>query len=461
MRLEQPAILSSPRSDDDARSGGSPPPDGTTPTSSTLALDVPTCLYTSTARDAVATPSLRGSTRTQVAIVGAGYTGLSAALHLAEQGRAVVVVEAREPGWGAAGRNGGQVNPGLKHEPDDVERHLGAEAGSRLVRLAADAPAYLFGLIERLGIDCECERGGTLRAAYHDSQVADLVDSAEQWRHRGVELGLSDRSRIHALTGTQRYLAALFDPRGGSVNPLGLARGLAAAGLQAGAQIYGMTPAVGLERSRAGWRIKTAHGAVHADAVVIATDGYSDGLWPGLRTSIVPVYSAIAATEPLPAALAAAIMPTRAVLYEIGAVTAYYRRDTGGRLLMGGRGVQRAATRLSDYRHLVRYAERLWPDIRRVQWTHWWNGQFALTPDFYPRLHAPAPGVFVALGYSGRGVALATSMGKVLAAALGGAAHGDLAIPVTPIRRIPLHAFWRLGVAGRVAYGRLRDAVGI
>jgi len=127
---------------------------------------------------------------------------------------------------------------------------------------------------------------------------------------------------------------------------------------------------------------------------------------------------------------------------------------------MGGRGVQRAAAGLSDYQPLVRYAERLWPDIQGIRWTHWWNGQFALTPDFYPRLHAPAPGVFIALGYSGRGVALATSMGKVLAAAVGGAAPSDLAIPVTPIRRIPLHAFWRLGVAGRVAYGRLRDAVG-
>ena len=396
-----------------------------------------------------------------MAIVGAGYTGLSAALHLAERGRAVAVLEAHEPGWGAAGRNGGQVNPGLKHEPDEVERDLGAEAGARLVRLAADAPGYLFGLIERFGIDCESERGGTLRAAYHESQLASLADSAEQWRRRGVELALADRSRIHALTGPQRYVAALFDPRGGSVNPLGLARGLATAALRAGAQIYGMTRATVLERSGAGWLVKTAHGAVYADSVVIATDGYSDGLWPGLRTSIVPVFSAIAATDPLPATLATAIMPTRAVVYEVGAVTAYYRRDAGGRLLMGGRGVQRAAPGFSDYRHLVRYAERLWPDIRRVQWSHWWNGQFALTPDFYPRLHAPAPGVFIALGYSGRGVALATSMGEVVAAAVDGTAHSDLAVPVSPIRRIPLHAFWRLGVAGRIAYGRLRDAVGI
>ena len=422
--------------------------------------DLPHCLYAATAASAVATPPLASTSRAAVVVVGAGYTGLSAALHLAERGVEVVVLEQHEPGWGAAGRNGGQVNAGLKHEPDTIERDLGPEHGARLIRLASEAPDYLFRLIDRCGIDCEAERGGTLRAAYHESQLGALRESMSQWRARGEALKLLGATTTATMTGTGRYVDALLDPRGGSVNPLSLARGLAAAAQRAGARIHGGTRALAIDRVGAGWSVGTAFGAVSADRVIIATDGYSGSLWPRLAQSVVPVYSAIAATEPLPAAMAAVVMPTRAVLYEVGAITAYYRRDTGGRLLMGGRGVQRAAPSLSDYAHLTRYAERLWPVLRGVTWTHWWNGQFALTPDFYPRLHAPVPGVFIAHGYSGRGIALATSVGRELAALATGAPLADAALPVTPIRAIPLHRFWRIGVSTRVTIGRLRDRFG-
>ncbi len=425
-----------------------------------LEHELPKCLYLATAARAAATPPLVGTVRARAVIVGAGYTGLSTALHLAERGIDAVLVEAREPGWGAAGRNGGQVNAGLKHEPPAVEAALGPVHGARLVRLAAEGPDRLFRLVARLGIECEAERGGTLRAAGTDRQAATLVASAADWRQRGVDMKMLDRSAVAALTGTDRYVAALHDPRGGSVNPLGYARGLAAAAQRAGAKIFGRTPALAVERGAGGWRVRTPAGAIEAEQLVLATDGYSDDLWPGLRTSIVPVYSAIVATEPLPAALATSVLPSRAVVYEIGAITVYYRRDAGGRLLLGGRGLQRQALELEDYGHLVRYAERLWPALRDCAWTHWWNGQFALTPDFYPRFHAPAPNAFIALGYSGRGVALATAMGGELAAAVGGVPLAELAIPVTPITGIPLHRFWRLGVAARVAYGRLLDAVG-
>ena len=425
-----------------------------------LARDAPHCLYTTTARPPVPTPALAGEARTQVVVVGAGYTGLSTALHLAERGVAVTLLEAHEPGWGAAGRNGGQVNAGLKHEPDEVERHLGPVYGPRLVAFAGAAPEFLFGLVERLGIDCEASRGGTLRAAYRTRHAAALEDSAAQWRHRGVALELLDADRTAAVTGTTRYVAACFDPRGGAVNPLSYARGLAAAALAAGARIHGHSRALKLERDGVGWRVFTPGGQLRADQVVLATDGYSDDLWPGLRTSIVPVYSSIIATAPLPPALAAEVHPGGAVLYEAGDITVYYRRDRDRRLLMGGRGRQRRTTWRADYDHLVSYAERLWPALAAVEWTHWWNGQFALTPDFYPRLHAPAPGLLIALGYSGRGVALATAMGSQLASAAAGAALDTLALPVTGVPRIPFHGLWRVGVTARLVYGRLLDRLG-
>ena len=428
--------------------------------STPLELDAPHCLYPSTARPPVPTPQLRAHRRAEVAIVGAGYTGLSTALSLAESGAAVTLLEAHEPGWGAAGRNGGQVNAGLKLEPDEVERHFGEVHGPRLVRLAGDAPGYLFGLIDRLGIECEARREGTIRAVRRHSQVAALRDSVEQWRRRGEVLELWDAAQVAARTGTRRYAAASFDPRGGSVNPLGLARGLAAAAISAGAVIHGNSRALRLEQSGMGWRIDTATGSVQAEKVLLATDGYSDGLWPGLRTSIVPLYSSIIASEPLPMELAAAILPGGGVVYESGEITTYYRLDRERRLLMGGRGMQRRATREEDYQHLVRIALRLWPKLATASWTHWWNGQFALTVDAYPRVHRPERNLLIALGYSGRGVALATALGQQLAAACQNENVESLALPLTRVPQVLFHPFWRMGVAVRVAYGTLVDGIG-
>ncbi len=425
-----------------------------------LEQGLPGCLYVDTASPPVPTPPLAGALRAEVAVVGGGYTGLSAALHLAERGRDVVLLETHVPGWGAAGRNGGQVNAGLKHEPDEVERAFGPVHGPRLVKLAGSAPDFLFSLIARHRIACEARRAGTLRAAYQPRHATALQTAADQWARRGAPVDYWDAARVSAATGTDRYVAATFDARGGAVNPLSLARGLASAALHAGATIHGGTRALGLERDGAGWRIAAAAGSVRADRVVLATDGYSDDLWPGLRTSIVPLYSSIIATAPLPAALDATLLPGGSVLYEAGNVTVYYRRDAHGRLLMGGRGRQRSEAAREDYQHLVRYAQRLWPALATVRWTHWWNGQFALTPDFYPRLHAPAPNLYIGLGYSGRGVAMGAALGAELAAAAAGEPLETLSLPVTPVRQLRFHRFWRVGVAAGIALGRIRDRLG-
>ena len=425
-----------------------------------LELDAPGCLYPETAIPPVPVSPLSADLQVETAVVGGGYTGLSAALHLAERGQRVVLLEAREPGWGAAGRNGGQVNAGLKHEPDEVERTLGPVYGPRLVRLAGGAPDFLFELIARHRIDCETCRAGTLRAAYQPQHAAALRSSVEQWARRGVRLEFWDAAMVAAATGTGRYVAATFDARGGAVNPLSLARGLAAAALHRGAMIHSGTPARQLERDGTGWRVTTPGGVVRADHVVLATDGYSDDLWPGLRTSVVPIYSSIIATAPLPSPRCDAVLPDGRVVYEAGNITVYYRRNAEGRLLMGGRGRQRSDAARAQYEHLVRYARRLWPALATVEWTHWWNGQFALTPDFYPRFHVPAPNLYIGLGYSGRGVAFGAAMGAQLAAAAAGEPLETLALPVTPVPQLRFHRFWRVGVAAGVTYGRILDRLG-
>lgn len=419
---------------------------------------LPPTLYRDTAAPGPETPPLAGDTRCRVAIVGGGYTGVSAALHLAEAGIDCVLVEAHEVGWGCSGRNGGQVNPGLKHLPDTVEATFGPDLGARMVRLSHAAPDRVFGLVERFGIACEPRRGGTLRAAVDAGTAASLNGHAAQCRARDMPVQLLDAAAMRAATGTGRYRAALFDPRGGSLQPLAYVRGLAAAARGAGARLAAGTRALRLARSGSEWRLETSRGTVTADHVVVATNGYTDDLWPGLRQTIVPVFSAMAATEPLPPEIRAAIMPSGAVLYELGWDTVYYRLDAAGRLLMGGRGPQRDPRGIADCRHLVTYAERLWPALAGREWSHAWAGQVAVTTDHYPRLVEPEPGLHFAYGYNGRGIAMATTMGALLAQRILGAPPDAIDMPVTnTLQPFPLHGFWRVGVAARIAYGRVRD----
>jgi glycine/D-amino acid oxidase-like deaminating enzyme len=427
---------------------------------SQLSQAAPHCLYDETAVPAVEMPPLVSSLQIENLVVGGGYTGLSTALHLAERGRPVALLEAREVGFGAAGRNGGQINAGLKYDPDVAERMLGPTFGPRFTRMALHAPRSLFGLIERLGIECEARRCGTLRAAHAPGHVLALRHAADEWRRRDVPVELWTEAQMEGATGTRRYRAGLFDPQGGSLNPLSFARGLANAARRAGALLYGSTPARAIERAGTRWRVLTPTADVLAERLVIATDGYTDDLWPGLRRSLVPIYSAIVATRPMPPEWDQIILPGRQVVYESGHITVYYRRDAAGRLLMGGRGVQRTANDRSDYRHLTSYARALWPQLEPIEWTHWWNGQFAVTPDFLPRFHMPEPGVYIFLGYSGRGLALGPAMGAELAAVVAGARPESFPLPVSPIRPMRWHRFWPLGVRAKIWQGRLLDRLG-
>ena len=422
---------------------------------------LPRSLYADTAGPAPATPPLEEDVHADVAVVGGGFTGLSAALHLAERGVDVRVLEANEIGWGASGRNGGQVNPGLKFDPDRIEADFGAEMGRRMATLSGAAPQRVFDLIERHQIVCEARQGGTIRAAKSRRNAEVVRASYRSWSASGAPVQLLERDAVAEATGTGRYLCAMADPRGGNVNPLGYARGLARAAQGAGARIHAGSPATGTDRTAAGWRVTTPGGTVTADWLVLCTNGYTDGLWPGLQRSIVPVFSMIAAMEPLPNDLAAAVMPCRSVLFEVASMTVYYRLDAWNRLLMGGRSPSRDTGDRGAYRYLIDYAERLWPALKGIVWSRFWNGQLAISTDHYPHFHEPAPNVLAALAYNGRGVAMATAMGTQIAARVSGARKEELDMPLTDLKPIPFHGLWRTAVSGRMAYGRIRESLGL
>lgn len=423
---------------------------------------LPPSLYAATARPAPPTPPLDGDANVDVLVIGGGFTGLSTALHLAEGGTRVMVLEAAEPGWGASGRNGGQVNPGLKWDPDEVERDFGPELGGRMVRFAWGAPDTAFGIIRRWQIECDARQGGTMRAAYHPRQADTLRASAEQGIRRGLPVTLLDREASRAATGHDRYVAVMLDASGGDVQPLDYARGLAGAALRAGAKVHGDTRVSSLTREGSTWRAVTPAGTVRADKVVLATNGYSDDLWPGLRRTVVPAYSSIAATESLPDNVVAGILPHRGSLYEIGNITVYLRVDQKNRLLIGGRGPQRPIDGHGDIQWMVDYGLKLWPQLRGAKWEFGWNGQIAITKDHYPHIHEPAPGLYIGLGYNGRGVALASAMGGEIAKLATGTPARDIAMPVTAMdKTFAFHGFWKLGVYAKVTEGRIRDRFGL
>ncbi|WEZ83472.1 FAD-binding oxidoreductase [Rhizobium sp. 32-5/1] len=423
---------------------------------------LPPSVYADTAVDALGTPVFDTDARTSVAIVGAGFAGLSAALHLAEMGVDVTVLEANEPGWGASGRNGGQVNPGLKFNPDQLITMFGDDLGRRMIARAYGGPDFTFDLIRRLGIDCDARQNGTLRAATHEQALDAIRETARQCAARGMPTSLLDASDIRAAAGTSHYSGALFDPRGGDLHPLNYARGLATAALAAGVKIHGASRVLSVKRKDGGWRLKTAKATLTADKLLLAVNAYADDLWPGLKQSLVPVYSAIVASEPLPDDLAARILPQRPVLYESSHITVYYRLDRQNRLLMGGRGPQRSLNgNKAAVSYLMRHAERLWPEIKGIGWSHAWNGQLAVTPDHLPHVHEPSPDTLIYLGCNGRGVALATTMGQQLANRLVHGKSAQLDLPVSAIKPMRFHALWPVGVHAAMLWGRFRDAAGL
>jgi glycine/D-amino acid oxidase-like deaminating enzyme len=415
-------------------------------------------LWSATAPAAPPLESLRAPQRAHVVIVGGGYTGLSAALHLAQAGRDVVVVEARELGAGASGLNGGQVIPGVKHDPDTLERMFGAARGARLVTTVAGSADAVFELVARHNLACEATRSGWIQPATSEAALTQLAARAAQWQRRGAPVEMLTRAQVAALTGSQRYCGGLIDRRGGTVQPLAYLRGLARAALGAGALLYVRSPAIRLLRVASEWRIDTPEGSVSAAAAVIATNAYSDRLVAKLRRSLVRVPSFQVATRPLPPPLLQQILPQRQAASDTWHLLRYFRTDASGRFVLGSRGSFAARPSLRAVQHHYRAVHEIYPQLEGVPFEFHWGGWVAMTADHLPHLHELGDGVYAGLGYNGRGVAMATVMGRLLAQRVLGTAAAELDFPVTPLRPIALHAFSGVGARATIQYLRLLDS---
>ena len=422
-------------------------------------LALPPSLWASTAAAGPATPQLCEDKQVDVAIVGAGYTGLVTALHLAAGGAKVCVLDAAEPGWGASGRNGGQVIPGLKHDPDDLLKMFGSERAEALIDVVGNAADEVFELIDRYGIECDATRKGWIQPAVSATAMRNIESRAEQWQRRGVPVEMLDKASVTKRIGSDDYLGAWVDPRAGSVHPLNYARGLARVALNHGAEIYGRSPVVKLESRDGHWNLTTGQGCkVRAQQVVLATNGYTDNLWPGLRQTVLAANSFIIATRPLPKNLRETVLPGGEVCSDARRLLMYFKQDAQGRVLFGGRGPFSEPTSNSDWAHLERALAGVFPQLEGVPLEYRWSGRVALTKDFLPHVHQPKPGLSMLLGYNGRGIALSTSLGRHLAMNLLGNGQ-EFPFPITGIKPIPFHGLQRVYVGLGIAWYRMLDAL--
>ena len=414
-------------------------------------------LWAATAGAGPALPELTSELRTQVAVIGGGYTGMSAALHLAEAGRDTVLLEALEVGERASGLNGGQVIAGVKSDPDELLAQFGPQLGPQIVETVGNGPDLVFDLIKKHAIDCDAVRAGWIQPAGSERDLVPIRARVEQWRRRGASAEVLDRAQIAALIGSSHYCGGWIDRRGGTVQPLSYVRGLARAAGRAGTRIYVRSPAIRLARSGSDWRIDSPRGSLIASTVILATDAYTDHLVDPLRRTLVAVPSFQVATAPLPEPLRRQILPQGQSASDTRRLLRYFRLDAGGRLLMGSRGSFDQGASPQSARHLYEAAREIYPQLEGIPFEYHWNGLVGITADRLPHLHAIAPGLLAGVGYNGRGIAMATTLGRLLARLAAGVAADQIGYPVTDVQPLSLHRFARLGARATMQYLKVRD----
>lgn len=410
-------------------------------------------------------PELReliGTEQADVIVIGAGFTGLSTALHLREAGVDVAVVEAAEPGWGASGRNNGQVIPTLSRpDPEDIIAKHGA-VGERFVAMLRDSASVLFEVVQKYKIDAEHEQSGWVQPVHSPGRIRIAERRVKQWSKFGAPVELLSREQVTDMTGSNAWFGGFWNRTGGHVNPLALARGLASAAFGLGARIYARSPAISFERRNDKWIVKTAKGEISGRALVMATNAYSGefskSLVPEIATEVMPVLSWQMSTQPLSDNVRKTIIPGRQAVSDTHGELYFARYDarnrliTGGAVLGPGNQVERIKARVTER------LQRLWPQIGDIKFDYVWNGYVGMTADFLPRIHRLGPNAYGWTGCNGRAVALTIPLGRELAKAVQGVPEGELALPFTEPVTYVAHGLLRKIAPWMLLLYRQRDA---
>jgi glycine/D-amino acid oxidase-like deaminating enzyme len=407
-------------------------------------------------------PELIGAAEADVIVVGGGFTGLSTALHLREAGVDVAIVEAVEPGWGASGRNNGQVIPTLSRpDPEDIVAKHGA-AGERFVGLLRDCASTLFDVARRYQIQAEQEQAGWVQPVHSPGRIKIAERRVRQWSKFGAPVELLSRDEVWKMLGSEAWFGGFWNKTGGHINPLALARGLARVVLEQGCRIYARSPAIGFERRNNRWIVRTEKGEISGRALVMATNAYtgefSKSLMPGIAHEVMPILSWQMATQPLSDEARKTMIPGRQAMSDTHGELYFARYDARNRLVTGGAviGPGNKPERLKA--RVTERLQRLWPQIGPVEFDYVWNGYVGMTTDFFPRIHRLGPDAYGWTGCNGRAVALAIALGDELSKAVRGVAEKDLALPFSEPVPIPAHGLLRHFAPLMLMVYRRRDA---
>jgi gamma-glutamylputrescine oxidase len=388
-------------------------------------------------------PKLSGNLRADVCIVGGGFTGLSAALHLVNSGARAILIEAETIAFGASGRNGGQIHTGYRQTQQQLEHWLGEIHARDLWRLAEESKLLLRELVAHYAIDCTPKSG--LVVAAHNSGAAQAL--AEETNYFNAHYGyaqarMMDAAETAQQLGTAVYPAARFDSGGGHLQPLAFARGLARAAIHQRAQIYEFTRAMQIDNSGRKIRINCENGTVEADWLILACDAFTGLLAPELAPYIAHVESFMSATESLPEELYKQVLPSDAAVADTRHVLDYYRKSHDRRMLFAGResyfDVPQNVAQLVRPRML-----RVYPALKAVRTEYAWRGTVGITRTRMPHFGRLNAHILFAHGYSGQGVALANLGGKLMAEAVLGRPEGFEVLARVPAKKFPGGARWR------------------
>jgi gamma-glutamylputrescine oxidase len=419
----------------------------------------PDSWYAATARPLAPMLALRGEVRADICVVGGGYTGLSAALHLAQAGASVVLLEAHRVGFGASGRNGGQVGSGQRLDQGTLERIAGREDARRLWDLSQDAKALVADLIATHAIDAR-PTPGIAHAAWTQAALDDEeTEAARLWRDYGYDrIEILTAPEMAAITGAPGFRGGTLDHGAVHLHPLRFALGLAAAAQAAGVVIHENALVTAIEPG-ATPRVTTGAGQVTADAVVLAANGYLGRLDRRTAARVMPINNFIVATEPLDRF--PEILPTDVAVADSRFVVNYWRRSEDNRLLFGGGESYGYRFPRDIARTVRRPMEQVYPQLRGIRIDHAWGGTLAITMNRLPVFARPRPGIWTASGYSGHGVALAVLAGRMLADAIRGETADFDLMSVLPSRSFPGGPYLRSPLlALAMTWYALRDRLG-
>ena len=396
---------------------------------------------------------------TDIAIIGGGYTGLSAARCLARRGIDVTVLERHTVGWGASGRNGGFVLPGYKPEMEELYHRLGAARAAAMFQLSLDGIAFLRDLIQQEAIACDFAACGAVTLAAKPGHVPALEESGRFLRERlGYQTELLSRVDLAREITSARYHGGLLDPGGCSLQPAKYVAGLAQAAARAGARLVEEAEVTRLRRDHGRFEITTSNGVIRAGEVLAATNGYTPRALAGLRRRVIPIGSYQIATEPLDPALARRLVPHGRVFSDTKNLLYYFRLSPDGRMVFGGRASFTPASHIRSAAILRAGMREVFPELADTPIDYTWSGKVAYPIDHLP--HAGRfQGVHYAMGYCGHGVALATYLGARMGEVLAGS--GEIPdLGTTSFRPVPLlfGVPWFLPLVG--GYYRVRDRIG-